>query len=116
LLDSPDRKRRYHRYLVPDDHITTDRLSEEARKHADEVAEKHLAERFAKTPFGPRLVELRTRRQWSREQLSEASQLDLATIEAIETGKITPDLVMLGRLWRGFGIRFFSELFKDPQR
>jgi hypothetical protein len=80
LLDSPDRKRRYHKYFVPDDHITTDRLSEEARKHADEVAEKHLAERFAKTPFGPRLVELRTRRQWSREQLSEASQLDLCKL------------------------------------
>lgn len=115
-FESPDRKRVLPRYLVPGDHIRDDRLSEEARKHANEVAEKHLAERFAKSPFGPRLVELRTRRGWSREQLSDASQLDLATIEAIETGEISPDLVMVGQLWRGFGLTFLSELFKDKQQ
>jgi hypothetical protein len=118
-FESPDRRRVIPRYFVPTDHIKADRilarLSKEARKHADEVADTHLAERFAKDPFGPRLVELRTRRQWSREQLSEASKLDLATIEAIETGEITPDSVMMARLWRGLGIRFYSELFKDPQ-
>jgi hypothetical protein len=115
-FESPDRKTVIPRYLVPGDHIRDDRLSEEARKHADEVADEHYRERFAKTPFGPRLVELRTRRGWSREQLSEASQLDLATIEGIETGEITPDRHMVYTLWRGFGLRFLSELFKDRQQ
>jgi ribosome-binding protein aMBF1 (putative translation factor) len=114
-FESPDRKTVIPRYLVPGDHIRDDRLSWEAHQQANEVAAKNLAERFAKTPFGPRLVELRTRRGWSREQLSEASQLDVATIEAIETGEIAPDLAMVGRLWRGFGLTFFSELFKDRQ-
>ncbi len=113
---SPDRRTVIPKYFVPVDHIRDDKLREEARKHADEVGEKNLAERLAKTPFGPRLVELRTRRGWSREQLSEASELDVATIEGIETNEITPNLTMIGRLWHGLGVTYFSELFKDRQQ
>lgn len=115
-FESPDRKTVIPRYLVPDDHITTDRLREEARRHATDISPEALAKFLGEKPFGPRLVELRTRRQWSRAQLSEASRLDLATIEALETGTISPDWLMLSRLKWGLGLKNLNHLIEDPQR
>jgi transcriptional regulator with XRE-family HTH domain len=68
--------------------------------------------RIASGPFGPRLVELRGRRGWSRAQLAESSGLDVDTIEQIECDELSPRLVELRQLAGGLGLAV-SELFED---
>lgn len=63
-------------------------------------------------PFGTRLLQLRTRRRWCLARLSEASGLDIAILEQIESEELSPDLDMLRKLARGLGLKL-SELFED---
>jgi transcriptional regulator with XRE-family HTH domain len=69
-------------------------------------------ERIAGGPFGPRLVQLRERRGWSRAQLAESCGLDVDMIEQIEREQLSPRLVDLRHLAGGLGLRV-SELFED---
>jgi transcriptional regulator with XRE-family HTH domain len=69
-------------------------------------------ERIAGGPFGPRLVQLRERRGWSRAQLAEACALNVDVIEQLECGELSPRLVDLRHLAGGLGLRV-SELFED---
>ncbi len=62
--------------------------------------------------FGDRLAQLRLRRRWSREQLAQASGLDITTIDDIESDKISPNLELLRRLAQALGLKL-SELFED---
>jgi transcriptional regulator with XRE-family HTH domain len=70
-------------------------------------------DRIASGPFGPRLVQLRERRGWSREQLAESSGLAVEMIEQIELEQFSPRLAELRQLAGALDLKM-SELFEDP--
>jgi transcriptional regulator with XRE-family HTH domain len=70
-------------------------------------------DRIASGPFGARLVQLRERRGWSREQLAESSGLAVEMIEQIELELFSPRLAELRQLAGALDLQV-SELFEDP--
>jgi transcriptional regulator with XRE-family HTH domain len=61
--------------------------------------------------FGRRIARLRENCGWSREQLREASGLDLELLEQIERGELSPTLATLRRLAGALKLQL-SELFE----
>jgi transcriptional regulator with XRE-family HTH domain len=69
-------------------------------------------DRISSKPFGPRLVQLRERRGWSREQLAESSGLDVDLIEQIESEQVSPRLDTVRLLAVAFDLQL-SDMFED---
>jgi transcriptional regulator with XRE-family HTH domain len=69
-------------------------------------------DRISSKPFGPRLVQLRERRGWSREQLAESSGLHVDLIEQIEDERISPQLEIVRQLAEALELRL-SDLLED---
>jgi putative transcriptional regulator len=62
-----------------------------------------------------RLKVLRAERDWTQAQLAEALEVSRQTINAIETGKFDPSLLLAFRAARLFGLRI-EEIFHDQDR
>ncbi|MFD0204733.1 MULTISPECIES: helix-turn-helix domain-containing protein [Saccharothrix] len=71
----------------------------------------HLAENRAR--FGHRLAALRQGREWTQEQLAEASGFDRKTINRIENGRHSPSLDRVFVLADALGVAPL-ELFRWP--
>ena len=60
-----------------------------------------------------RLKVLRAERDWTQAQLADALDVSRQTINAIETGKFDPSLLLAFQVARLFGLHI-EEIFHDP--
>ncbi len=65
--------------------------------------------------IGPRLRQLRERREWSLDDLARQSGCSVGMIAALEAGELVPSLTPLLRLARGLGVRLGTLLDDQTQ-
>jgi transcriptional regulator with XRE-family HTH domain len=77
------------------------------------TATNHLPLAENRTRFGHRIAALRLQRDWTQEQLAEASGFDRKTVNRIENGRHSPSLDRVFILADALGIQP-PELFHRP--